>query len=352
MSPKVARRKSLHRSLFNVGISGITLTNSGSLIEPQWVEITQHEISIANLPPAFEGFSIVQLTDLHHSSIVTLDYLQACFRQVVDLQPDLVVMTGDYINYQEKYAQPVAHAIGETIIGAGIPTYAVLGNHDHWNSDWNDDWNDDSDASAFPLRNRWKGDAVEVINALTAGGIKVLMNESALLQRGGDRLWLLGCGDLLAGNFDLECALGSLPLTDEPRFLLMHNPQPIESIAHHGFDLVLSGHTHGGQISLPFVPPKVGNKYLAGLFYVGASRLYVCRGLGVTGVPIRFMTTPEIACFRLVRSSAVRSTTTHFPTQRNSRSTYYKRLERYTRLETASSKGWSVGVFSSNRSPL
>ena len=352
MSPKATRIRSLHRSLFNVGISGITLTNSGSLIEPQWVEITQHEISIANLPPAFEGFSIVQLTDLHHSSIVTLDYLQACFQQVVDLQPDLVVMTGDYITYQEKYAEPVSQAIGETIIGAGIPTYAVLGNHDHWNSDWNDDWNDDSDADAFSLRNRWKGDGLEVINALTAKGIKVLMNEAALLRRGGDRLWLVGCDDLLAGDFNLEHALETLPSTDEPRFLLMHNPQPIESIAHHRFDLVLSGHTHGGQISLPFVPPKVGSKYLAGLFYVGASRLYVCRGLGVTGVPIRFMTTPEIACFRLVRASGVRSTTPNFPTRRNSRSAYYKRLERYTRLETASSKGWSVGVFSSNRSPL
>lgn len=331
MSPKVARRRSLHRSLFNVGISGITLTNSGSLIEPQWIEITQHEISIANLPPVFEGFSIVQLTDLHHSSIVTLDYLQACFRQVVDLQPDLVVMTGDYITYQEKYAQPVAQAVSEIIIEAGIPTYAVLGNHDHWNND--------SDANMFTLRNRWKGDGVEVLNALTDGGIKVLMNESALLQRGNNRLWLIGCDDLLAGDFDLERALASLPSTDEPRFLLMHNPQPIESIAHHGFDLVLSGHTHGGQISLPFVPPKVGSKYLAGLFYVGASRLYVCRGLGVTGVPIRFMTTPEIACFRLVRSSGVRSTAGNSLTQRNSESPYYKRLERYARLEIASSNG-------------
>ena len=335
MSPKTEKRRFLHRSLFNVGISGITLTNSGSLIEPQWIEITQHEISIANLPPAFEGFSIAQLTDLHHSSMVTLDYLQACFRQVVDLQPDLVVMTGDYITYQEKYAQPVAQAICEIIVEAGIPTYGVLGNHDHWNSDWNND----SDTSMFPLRNRWKGDGVEVLNALTAGGMKVLMNESALLQRGSDRLWLVGCGDFLAGDFDLERALASIPSTDEPRFLLMHNPQPIESIAHHGFDLVLSGHTHGGQISLPFVPPKVGSKYLAGLFYVGASRLYVCRGLGVTGVPIRFMTTPEIACFRLVRSSGGRSTATNSLTQRNSRSPYYKRLDRYARLAIASSNG-------------
>ncbi len=303
MSPKAERRRALHRSLFNVGISGITLTNSESLIEPQWIEITQHEISIANLPPAFEGFSIVQLTDLHHSSIVTLDYLQACFRQVVDLQPDLVVMTGDYITRQKKYAQPVAQAICEIIVEAGIPIYAVLGNHDHWNNEWNNDL----DASVFPLRNRWKGDGVEVINALTAGGIQVLMNESAPLQRGSDRLWLVGCDDFLAGDFDLERALAFLPSTDEPRFLLMHNPQPIESIAHHGFDLVLSGHTHGGQISLPFVPPKVGNKYLAGLFYVGASRLYISRGLGVTGVPIRFMTTPEIAYFRLIRSSGVQS---------------------------------------------
>ena len=339
MSPKAERRRFLHRSLFNVGISGITLTNSGSLIEPQWIEITQHEISIANLPPAFEGFSIVQLTDLHHSSMVTLDYLQACFRQVVDLQPDLVVLTGDYITYQEKYAQPVAQAIREIIIDAGIPTYAVLGNHDHWNNDWNDDWNDDSDATVFPLRNRWKGDGLEVFNALTAEGIKVLMNESALLQRGSDRLWLVGCDDFLAGDFDLEHALASLPSTDEPRFLLMHNPQPIESISHHGFDLVLSGHTHGGQISLPFVPPKVGSKYLSGLFYVGTSRLYVCRGLGVTGVPIRFMTTPEIAYFRLVRPSGIRSTAANFPAQRNPQSPYYKRFERYSRLESASSKG-------------
>ena len=267
--------------------------------------------------------------------MVTLDYLQACFRQVVDLQPDLVVMTGDYITYQEKYAQPVAQAICEIIVEAGIPTYGVLGNHDHWNNDWNND----SDTSMFPLRNRWKGNGVEVLNALTAGGIKVLMNESALLQRGSDHLWLVGCGDFLAGDFDLERALASIPSTDEPRFLLMHNPQPIESIAHHGFDLVLSGHTHGGQISLPFVPPKVGSKYLAGLFYVGASRLYVCRGLGVTGVPIRFMTTPEIACFRLVRSSGGRSTATNSLTQRNSRSPYYKRLDRYARLAIASSNG-------------
>ena len=120
----------------------------------------------------------------------------------------------------------------------------------------NNDWNNDSDASVFPLRNRWKGDGVEVLNALTAGGIKVLMNEAAPLQRGSDRLWLVGCDDFLAGDFDLDRALASLPLTDEPRFLLMHNPQPIELIAHHGFDLVLSGHTHGGQISLPFVPPE------------------------------------------------------------------------------------------------
>ncbi len=339
MSPKAERSRFLHRSLFNMGISGITLTNSESFIEPQWIEITQHKISVANLPPAFEGFSIVQLTDLHHGSMVTLDYLQACFRQVVDLQPDLVVLTGDYITNEEEYAQPVAQAIGEIIVDAGIPTYAVLGNHDHWNSDWSNDWNDGLDTDVFPLRNRWKGDGVEVINALTAGGIKVLMNESALLRRGSDRLWLIGCGDFLAGDFDLERALASLPSTDEPRFLLMHNPQPIELIAHHGFDLVLSGHTHGGQISLPFVPPKVGNKYLAGLFYVGASRLYVCRGLGVTGVPIRFMTTPEIACFRLVRASGVQSAATTSLTQRNSQSPRYSSFDRYSRLAIASSRG-------------
>ncbi|MCZ6681214.1 MAG: metallophosphoesterase [Candidatus Poribacteria bacterium] len=289
---KTEKPKFLHKSLYNVGISGITLTNYPALIEPQWIEITEHEITVANLPPAFEGFSIVQLTDLHHSSIVTLDYLQACFRQAVRLQPDLVVLTGDYITYQEKYAKPVAQAIREIIVEAGIPTYAVLGNHDHWNSS--------PDAAVFPLRNRWKGDGSEVFNALTVAGVRVLTNESVLLQRGADRLWLIGCDDFLSGNFDLDRALASVPASAEPRLLLMHNPYPIESIAHHRFDLVLSGHTHGGQISLPFVPSKIGNRYLAGLFYVGESRLYVCRGIGVSGVPIRFMTLPEIAHFRFV----------------------------------------------------
>jgi predicted MPP superfamily phosphohydrolase len=296
MPQKTERRKFLHRSLYNVGISSITLTNYGALIEPQWVEITQHEITVTHLPSSFQGFSIVQLTDLHHSSIVTLDYLQACFRQAVRLQPDLIVLTGDYITYQEKYAKPVAQAIRKIIIDAGIPTYAVLGNHDHWNND--------PDTAVFPLQNRWKGNGSEVFNALTEAGVGVLMNESVSLQRGNDRLWLIGCDDFLAGDFDLDRALASVPPSTAPRLLLMHNPQPIESITHHRFDLVLSGHTHGGQISLPFDPPKIGNKYLAGFFSVGQSRLYVCRGLGVTGLPIRFMTLPEIAYFRLACSAA------------------------------------------------
>jgi len=287
MPRKTRKPKFLHRSLYAVGISGITLTSYATSIDPQWIEITQHEITMANLPQSFHGFSIVQLTDLHHSSIVTLDYLQACIKQVVRLQPDLVVLTGDYITRQESYAEPLAQAIRSVIVEAGIPVYAVLGNHDHWNS---------------KLRNRWKGDGYEVFNALTNAGINVLMNESVPLRRGRERLWLMGCDDFLSGYFDLDLALKSVPPA-EPRILLMHNPHPIESIAHHRFELVLSGHTHGGQIALPFVPSKIGHKYLSGLYHVGESRLYVCRGVGVIGVPIRFMTLPEIAYFRLVRPS-------------------------------------------------
>jgi predicted MPP superfamily phosphohydrolase len=320
MRQRTRTPKFLHRFLYNVGISGITLTSYATLIEPQWVEITQHDITIKNLPSSFEGFSIVQLTDLHHSSIVTLDYLRACFWKAVRLQPDLVVLTGDYITRQEKYAEPLAQAIRRIIIEAGIPVYAVLGNHDHWNRPpenrvftrrkrWDAIGTEPapskprSENGAFPRRKRWKGDGGEVFHALTNAGIRVLMNESVLLRRGGDRLWLIGCDDFLSGDFDLERALASVPTSAEPRIFLMHNPYPIESIAHHRFDLVLSGHSHGGQISLPFVPPKIGRKYLAGLFYVGQSRLYVCRGLGVIGLPIRFMTLPEIAYFRLVGSS-------------------------------------------------
>ncbi len=289
--------KFLHRALYAIGISGITLTSYATLIAPQWIEITEHDIPIDNLPSSFHGFSIVQLTDLHHSSIVTLDYLKACLWKAVRLQPDLVMLTGDYITRHEKYAVPLAQAIQEIIIDAGIPVYAVLGNHDHWN--------DLSETSVGQLGNRWGGDGETVFNALTHAGIRVLMNESVVLQRRADRLWLIGCDDFLSGGFDLDKALKYVPMScNEPRLLLMHNPYPIESIAHYGLDLVLSGHTHGLQVSLPFVPPKIGRKYLAGLFHVGQSRLYVCRGLGVIGVPLRFMTRPEIAYFRLVPSPA------------------------------------------------
>ncbi len=308
--------KFLHRLLHTVGISGITLTNYAASIEPNWVEITHHDIRINNLPPSFDGFSIVQLTDLHHSSIVKLDYLRTCLWKVVHLRPDVVVLTGDYITRQAKYAEPLAQAIRQIIIESSIPVCAVLGNHDHWNDASENGiflrrkcWSASGTStprfenSVFPRRKRWKGDGDVVFNALTDAGIRVLMNESVPLRRGRDCLWLIGCDDFLSGDFDLERALAAVPLSAKPRILLMHNPYPIESIAHHRFDLVLSGHSHGGQISLPFVPPKIGRKYLAGLFYVGQSRLYVCRGLGVIGLPIRFMTLPEIAHFRLVPSS-------------------------------------------------
>ena len=99
MPRKIRKPKFLHRSLHAVGISGITLTSYAAFIEPQWIEMTHHDITVPHLPAAFHGFSMVQLTDLHHSSIVTLDYLQACMRQAVRLKPDIVVLTGDYITF-------------------------------------------------------------------------------------------------------------------------------------------------------------------------------------------------------------------------------------------------------------
>jgi len=250
----------------------------GSLFEVTNYEITETDIVIRNLPAGFDNFRIVQLTDIHHSPLVSL----AEVRRVVELangtNADMAALTGDYTTTRVSYIEPCAEALGALRAPAGV--WAVLGNHDHYT------------------------DAELTTRALQRRGINVLDNASTTLRRGGDELQLAGIDDWSWGQTDWPRALHGINPA-RPSVLLSHEPEVFEHAEAAPFSLVVSGHGHGGQISLPFVgsPARFTNefKYLRGLYRRGDAQLYVSRGTGVVGLPFRCGARPEIAVLRLRR---------------------------------------------------
>lgn len=251
----------------------------GSLWEPFDYEVTERDVFVTGLAEGFEGFRVVQLTDLHHSRIVPLREV----RRVVELanvaRPDVVVLTGDYTTSRPSYIEPCAEALGELRAPEGV--WAVLGNHDHYT------------------------DAELTARALLNNGVQVLSNANTVLRRGGDELQLAGVDDWGWGRADWGRALGGVDLK-RPSILLSHEPAVLDMPETRGVSLIVSGHTHGGQISLPWVgaPARFIEefKYLRGLYEREGTQLYVSRGTGMIGVPVRIGARPEVAVLRLRRA--------------------------------------------------
>jgi uncharacterized protein len=270
----------------------------GTFVAPRLVDVTQHDVAIEGADSSIDGFRIVQITDMHVGSL----FREGSVRRAVDLanscKPDVVVLTGDFTSWRAIHYLP--SSIKELKrLRAPHGVYACLGNHDHWEN----------------------ADAVR--RELAKAGVKVLMNESIELP-GGVRL--VAVDDLMSGSPDLAKAFGGIP-ADRPTILMSHNPIVIDKVTHRNV-LILSGHTHGGQIALPFLGPRrtialpVVNscayylelsgvkahhgrpatvstyKYPAGWYEKGKARMYVCRGVGSNQSP-RLNCRPEIACFTL-----------------------------------------------------
>lgn len=259
------------------GVSGCAAW--GSLIEPFNYEVTEREVFVRGLAAGFEGFRVAQVTDVHHSRIVPIGEV----RRVVELanltKPDVMVLTGDYTTSRRGYIEPCAEALGELQAREGV--WAVLGNHDHYT------------------------DAELTVRALVKNRVNVLSNASTVLRRGGDELQLAGVDDWGWGRADWGRALGGVDLS-RPSILLSHEPAVLDMPETRGVSLIVSGHTHGGQINLPFVgaPARFVEefKYLRGLYERGGTQLYVSRGTGMIGLPVRIGARPEVAVLRLRRA--------------------------------------------------
>lgn len=255
-------------------------------VEPTWLELNHLDIPVRSLPASHEGFRVVQMSDLHASKHVTSTYLNEAVDLAQAQNPDVLVLTGDYIHKGSRHVSEVAKVLGKLKAPHGV--FAVLGNHDY------------SVRNSFGYR-RYKNLHQEIADALSNQGIRVLHNETLPLVKEGQRIYLSGVADLWSRVCDPDQALAGLcPQT--PRIVLAHNPCTIEHLGKHRCDLMLSGHTHGGQVKLPGIGPVAlgpkGRRFAAGLYRHGPSYLYVNKGVGF-GLRLRFNVRPEVAVLTL-----------------------------------------------------
>ncbi len=233
------------------------------------MHLYRHEVSSARIHPSLEGLRIVHVSDIHVRTGVRPRALHRAVELINSLEPDLILLTGDYVCFSPRPVRQLTDAFCHL----EAPAFATLGNHDHWSG----------------------ADAVR--DALERAGVDVLVNEHRAVGFGDARVHLIGVDDSITGHHDPERAFDGVP-KDATRVVLAHDPGFADSLAPWRPALVLSGHTHGGQIYLrgltPYVSRRLGVKYLAGFFEVDGAVLYVNRGLGAS-VPVRLGAPSEIA---------------------------------------------------------
>ena len=246
-----------------------------ALAEPFMLSIERQEIYLRRLPAKLNGLRVVHLSDLHYGPLVNPQHLERAVKVANDLQPDLIALTGDYISQDRAYAAPCAEVVGKLRARHGV--YAVLGNHDHWT------------------------DAALIADLFRAEGIRVLINEGSRMDLRSESFWLAGVDDTMVGLEDLSLALAGAR-HNELKLLLAHNPTILRRAARAGVDLVLSGHTHGGQVAWRSERSRSGRprrRMLRGLGRRGNTQIYVTRGLGTVVLPIRYGCPPEISVLDL-----------------------------------------------------
>lgn len=347
LNPKISRRRLLRK--FVRGCIGIGAASLGGLayaheIEPSWLRTSRHDLRLAGLPRALDGLTIAHLTDLHLNYWMTEERLSGVMRTTNSLGADLIVITGDFVSRDMRHRDESGRPIGDaytkaapglskalSILRAPLGVWGVLGNHDHWTAD--------PDMSHVPrvqpahLSSAGKGAADEaagegdagniVRRLIREGGVRELDNKIAPIERAGARLWLCGVDDLWAGRPDFPGVLDLLEqqaAPDDVAILMAHEPDYADVVAQSGrISLQLSGHSHGGQVNIPFIGPPVlpamGRKYHTGLYQIPTSggsaqnsahspartsmQVFTSRGIGIVGMRLRFNCPPEIALLTL-----------------------------------------------------
>ncbi len=255
-----------------IGFFGISSTYLYVNNEADQLAIERLTLPIRDLKPALEGFTIVQLSDIHLLPFTKPEFVQEAVNMANGLNPDVTILTGDYVWKDVEAMFALSPIIAQLNARHGV--FSVLGNHDIWT------------------------DLDVIKQGLREAGIPLLVNEGVPITRGNATLYLAGLDDGWAGSPDLEAAMAKAP-APATTVLLLHEPDLADEYANDGrISLQLAGHSHGGQIRLPYIGavvlPYLGRKYDMGLYQVQDMWLYTNRGLGVTSEPVRYNCIPEI----------------------------------------------------------
>lgn len=284
-SPAISRRKFILRAATG-GVGA--LAADAVMVAPNRPRVVRQEFRLQRWPERLNGFTIALLSDFHYDPVFSIHPIKAAVEIVNGLHADLVVFAGDFVS--EPWTGPAARGAKEAepcaevlkCITAPHGSWGILGNHD---------------VSTDPRR---------VTGALRSAGIQVLLNQATPIESDGGRFWLSGVNDVAEGKSDLAASLHPIP-SGEPVVLLAHEPDFADYVSRHAVDLQLSGHSHGGQIRFPFVPPlylpMLGKKYIWGRYEIGNLKLYTNPGLGTIGVPARLNCPPEVTLLTLRRSA-------------------------------------------------
>ena len=287
-----ARRRFLERTAVLVSATPFVAAGYGLLYERQNVEVVRQRVRLARLPKAFEGFRIAQLSDIHLGPFTTANYIRRCVAITNGLEPDLIALTGDYVCWDPKAQGEAVRVLAGLRAPHGV--FGCMGNHE-------------ADV----------GIEDSITRLFAAQGIRMLRQERAPIRLGDEMLNLIGIdnGNDVAPDAEQQVEgdrrlqqLKALIMPDTVNILLIHSPQTFGD-RELGIDLTLAGDTHGGgQLSLDFIHrglnlgSLVGVPYIRGLYKNGGEQLYMNRGIGITGLPIRFGARPEITMLELDRT--------------------------------------------------
>ena len=283
----ISRRSVLTTGLRVATVGGAALAGYGMFVDPFRLRVTRRTLAVRDLPRELDGLRIVQLTDIHHGPWFAMKHVREMVEQTNALDADLICLTGDFVHRSPRYIKPLAGALADLKAKAGL--VGVLGNHD------------------------WQEDAPLAQEAFGRVGVRLLDNtrlvltpDRKLAESASSGLCIAGVGDLWKHSQDYRAALGHLP-DEMPRILMAHNPDTAEEPGLRAIprvDLMLSGHTHGGQIYVPglgtpVLPSRYGQKYSRGLVQGPTCPVYVSCGVGIALLPLRIGVLPEIAVIEL-----------------------------------------------------
>jgi len=262
----------------------VAIAGDAILLAPNRPRIVREDFFLPRWPERLDGLTVAVLSDFHYDPYFSIHPLRAAIAMVNGLRPDVIVLTGDFVTQpmvgdERKAAfaaEPCARLLRQMTAPHGL--WAVMGNHDDGT------------------------DPEHVTRVLQAENIQVLANQSEPIERDGARIWLAGVNDVISRTADLSKTLRRVP-SGEAVILLAHEPDFADEAARFPIDLQLSGHSHGGQIRVPLLPPfylpKLAKKYVWGTYRVGRLTLYTNAGLGTVAVPMRLNCPPEITLLTL-----------------------------------------------------